>query len=131
MWPPRGSSPTSAACSRLKTSSTIAREIQRSILPDGAPELEDLRISAAYHPMTAVAGDFYEFIPVDEDRMGFLVADVSGHGVPAALIAAMIKVAMQSVVSSASRPGGSARRFESYPLRPTAKPIRFRGLFVA
>ena len=82
----------------------IAREIQRSILPNSAPELKSLRINAAYHPMTAVAGDFYEFIPVDEYRVGFLVADVSGHGVPAALIAAMVKVAMQSVVSSASDP---------------------------
>ena len=82
----------------------IAREIQSSILPSGAPELRGLRIHAAYHPMTAVAGDFYEFIPVDPYRTGFLVADVSGHGVPAALIAAMIKVAMQSVVSCAHDP---------------------------
>jgi len=82
----------------------IAREIQSSILPSCIPELKSLRINAAYHPMTAVAGDFYEFIPVDEYRVGFLVADVSGHGVPAALIAAMVKVAMQSVVSSASDP---------------------------
>ena len=82
----------------------IAREIQNSILPSCIPELKSLRINAAYLPMTAVAGDFYEFIPVDEHRVGFLVADVSGHGVPAALIAAMVKVAMQSVVSSASDP---------------------------
>ena len=82
----------------------IAREIQSSILPRCAPELESLRINAAYHPMTAVAGDFYEFIPVDQNRVGILVADVSGHGVPAALIAAMIKVAMQSVVSCAHDP---------------------------
>lgn len=54
--------------------------------------------------MRAVAGDFYEFIPVDKNRTGFLVADVTGHGVPAALIASMIKVAMQSVVSCAHNP---------------------------
>jgi sigma-B regulation protein RsbU (phosphoserine phosphatase) len=82
----------------------IAREIQNSILPTTVPELKDTRIAAAYHPMTAVAGDFYEFIPVDQNRAGFLVADVSGHGVPAALIASMIKVAMQSVVSQADDP---------------------------
>ena len=54
--------------------------------------------------MTAVAGDFYEFLPVDERRAGFLVADVSGHGVPAALIASMIKVAVHSVAASAADP---------------------------
>ncbi len=82
----------------------IAREIQTSILPNSVPEVDNLRISAAYHPMTAVAGDFYDFIPVDRKRIGILVADVSGHGVPAALIASMIKVATQSVVSCADDP---------------------------
>jgi phosphoserine phosphatase RsbU/P len=82
----------------------IAREIQASILPSGVPKLNRLSISAAYCPMTAVAGDFYWFIAVDPNRAGFLVADVSGHGVPAALIASMIKVAMQSVVSCADDP---------------------------
>ena len=88
----------------------IAREIQTSILPASVPALDHLRITAAYHPMTAVAGDFYEFIPVDQNRVGSLVADVSGHGVPAALIAAMIKVAMQSVMACADDPREVLRR---------------------
>jgi len=83
----------------------IAREIQASILPSNNPEVKNLRIAAAYRPMTAVAGDFYDFIPIDENRVGFLVADVSGHGVPAALIAAMLKVALKSVVQCADDPG--------------------------
>jgi phosphoserine phosphatase RsbU/P len=82
----------------------IAREIQSSILPSDVPKLSRLGISAAYCPMTAVAGDFYWFIATDPNRAGFLVADVSGHGVPAALIASMIKVAMQSVVAFADDP---------------------------
>ncbi|MGO9124865.1 MAG: PP2C family protein-serine/threonine phosphatase [Terriglobales bacterium] len=90
----------------------IAREIQASILPSGVPELRHLRISAAYLPMTAVAGDFYWFIAVDPHRAGFLVADVSGHGVPAALIASMIKVAMQSVVACADDPPSVLRGVE-------------------
>ena len=72
----------------------IAREIQTSILPGCVPEIDHLCISAAYRPMTEVAGDFYDFIRVDHKRLGILVADVSGHGVPAALIASMIKVAV-------------------------------------
>lgn len=82
----------------------IAREIQTSILPGGSPRIKNLRVAAAYCPMTEVAGDFYEFIPVDHNCIGFLVADVTGHGIPAALIAAMIKVAMQSLVPYAHDP---------------------------
>jgi sigma-B regulation protein RsbU (phosphoserine phosphatase) len=83
----------------------IAREIQFSILPRENPIREGLSVASAYCPMTAVAGDFYEFVPLDGNRMGVLVADVTGHGVPAALIAAMIKVAMQSVTGCADSPG--------------------------
>jgi sigma-B regulation protein RsbU (phosphoserine phosphatase) len=88
----------------------IARKIQASILPSSVPEVERLRIAASYRPMTAVAGDFYEFIQIDRHRVGILVADVSGHGVPAALIASMIKVAVQSVVSCAHDPAEVLRR---------------------
>jgi sigma-B regulation protein RsbU (phosphoserine phosphatase) len=59
--------------------------------------------------MTEVAGDFYEFIPVDRNRVGFLVADVCGHGVPAALIASMVKVAVQMVVACADDPAAVLR----------------------
>jgi phosphoserine phosphatase RsbU/P len=90
----------------------IAREIQTSILPRGVPNLSRLRVSAAYSPMTAVAGDFYWFIAVDPNRAGFLVADVSGHGVPAALIASMIKMAMQAVVPCADDPQAVLRGLE-------------------
>jgi sigma-B regulation protein RsbU (phosphoserine phosphatase) len=82
----------------------IAHNIQIAILPPEVPSTRNLRVSAAYRPMTAVAGDFYEFVPVGDARVGILVADVAGHGVPAALIASMIKVAMQSVASTAHDP---------------------------
>ncbi len=88
----------------------IARQLQFSILPSTVPEVENIRIAAAYQPMTAVAGDFYEFLPVDQYRAGFLIADVSGHGVPAALVAGMIKVAMQSVAAWAQEPAEVLRR---------------------
>ena len=82
----------------------VARELQFSILPQALPDVRSLRIAVAFQPMSAVAGDFYEFISVDKEQVGFLVADVTGHGVPAALIASMIKVAMQSVVTCAHQP---------------------------
>ncbi|HWS95019.1 MAG TPA: SpoIIE family protein phosphatase, partial [Candidatus Methylomirabilis sp.] len=90
--------------STIENDLAIARQVQFSILPTTTPRLSRLRIAAAYEPMTAVAGDFYEFLPVDEHRIGFLITDVSGHGVPAALIASMIKVAVQSVAAHAADP---------------------------
>src|SRR5271155_104647 len=71
----------------------IARQIQASTLPQSVPKLAGQEIAARYTPMSAVAGDFYDFLGVDEKHVGILVADVTGHGVPAALIASMLKVA--------------------------------------
>ena len=82
----------------------LARKLQFSILPTAIPEVQSVRIAVAYQPMTAVAGDFYEFVPINGKQVGFLVADVTGHGVPAALIASMIKAAMQSVAPCAHDP---------------------------
>src|SRR2546429_443662 len=75
----------------LKKELEIARQIQSSILPREVPRIPGLDIAAQYVPMTAVAGDFYDFLVVDDRRVGILVADVTGHGVPAALIASMLK----------------------------------------
>jgi sigma-B regulation protein RsbU (phosphoserine phosphatase) len=83
---------------------TIAHDIQNSIIPSTCPEIRSLRIHAAYRPMAYVAGDFYDFIALDHHRIGLLVADVAGHGVPAALIASMIKVAMRFVTLCARDP---------------------------
>jgi sigma-B regulation protein RsbU (phosphoserine phosphatase) len=81
-----------------------ARQIQLSILPDEIPRIEGLDIAARYIPMSAVAGDFYDFIVVDEKHLGILVADVSGHGMPAALIASMLKIALAAQVAHAADP---------------------------
>jgi len=81
-----------------------ARQIQASILPDHVPSIAGLRIAASYQPMSAVAGDFYCFVEQNQTQIGILIADVTGHGVPAALIASMIKVAMQSVSACAGEP---------------------------
>jgi serine phosphatase RsbU (regulator of sigma subunit) len=81
-----------------------ARQIQLSILPAEVPKMEGLDIAARYIPMTSVAGDFYDFIVVDEKHLGILVADVSGHGMPAALIASMLKIALAAQVPHAADP---------------------------
>jgi hypothetical protein len=82
----------------------IARRIQSSTLPQSVPTLTGLQIAARYVPMGAVAGDFYDFLCIDEKRVGILVADVTGHGVPAALIASMLKVAFSTQADHAHDP---------------------------
>jgi sigma-B regulation protein RsbU (phosphoserine phosphatase) len=82
----------------------MARKIQLSILPREVPPAAGVEIAARYVPMTSVAGDFYDFIPVDDRRFGALVADVSGHGVPAALVASMLKIALAAQAPDAADP---------------------------
>jgi len=82
----------------------IARQIQSSILPQRVPMVRGLEIAARYLPMSAVAGDFYDFLEIDEKRIGVLIADVTGHGVPAALIASMLKVAFAGQIANAQDP---------------------------
>jgi sigma-B regulation protein RsbU (phosphoserine phosphatase) len=73
-----------------------ARQIQSFILPQKTVEIKGIYLAVQYVPMASVAGDFYDFIKVDEKRLGILVADVSGHGVPASLISSMVKIAFSS-----------------------------------
>jgi len=82
----------------------VARRIQASILPRSMPAIPGLAVAARYEPMTAVAGDFYEFLEMGARRLGVLVADVSGHGVPAALIASMVKVAIAAQKARGDHP---------------------------
>src|SRR6267154_534987 len=89
---------------RIQKELETARQIQLSILPSEIPKIEGLDIAARYVPMASVAGDFYDFIVVDERRIGILVADVSGHGMPAALIASMLKIALSSQGPHAADP---------------------------
>jgi sigma-B regulation protein RsbU (phosphoserine phosphatase) len=81
-----------------------AQQIQSFILPGEGVEVENLQVVARYVPMASVAGDFYDFVKLDEKRLGILVADVSGHGVPASLISSMVKIAFASQTSNATDP---------------------------
>jgi sigma-B regulation protein RsbU (phosphoserine phosphatase) len=81
-----------------------ASRIQASILPRGVPNVPGLQIAVRYIPMTAVAGDFYDFLAAGPGSVGILVADVTGHGVPAALVASMVKVTVSSQAGNAADP---------------------------
>ena len=82
----------------------VARRIQLSILPSDFPASGKFQIAARYVPMTSVAGDLYDYVVAENTRAGLLIADVSGHGVPAALIASMVKLAATTQRSHASNP---------------------------
>jgi sigma-B regulation protein RsbU (phosphoserine phosphatase) len=83
---------------------SIARRIQTSILPAEIPRSPSFALAARYIPMAAVAGDLYDLLVVDQDRLGILVADVTGHGIPAALIASMVKIAATAQAPHAEDP---------------------------
>jgi phosphoserine phosphatase RsbU/P len=81
-----------------------ARQIQTSLLPRELPRVPHLDLAIRYLPMTAVAGDLYDVIALGPARVGILVADVSGHGIPAALVASMVKLAFTSQAEHADEP---------------------------
>lgn len=89
---------------RIEGELEAARTIQGSLLPRELPRLGGLESAARFLPASQVAGDFYDVWRIDDRRIGLLVADVSGHGVPAALIASMVKVAAASHRALADRP---------------------------
>ncbi len=80
------------AYGRINEEMEIARNVQQGIMPRRLPQLPEFDIAAYCHSMEAVGGDFYDFIPIEPDRLGMVIVDVSGHGIPAAFIAAMAKM---------------------------------------
>jgi phosphoserine phosphatase RsbU/P len=90
--------------SEIQKELEVARRIQLSILPAEFPSSTHFQVAARYVPMSSVAGDFYDYIVADNHQAGLLIADVSGHGVPAALIASMVKLAAASQRTIAADP---------------------------
>jgi phosphoserine phosphatase RsbU/P len=82
-----------------------AAAIQTSILPRSVPALAQAEIAVSYIPATAVAGDFYDFPKISPHSVDILLADVMGHGMPAALVASMVKVAVHVNSRNGERPG--------------------------
>ena len=82
---------TAAEKKRLEEELRIARQIQMSLLPRGPLEFEGIGVTALCVPAREVGGDYYDFFPLAEDRLGVLIADVSGKGTSAALYMAELK----------------------------------------
>lgn len=80
----------------LRRDLQIARDIQQRLLPDHCPQIPGFSIAARGTSALEVGGDYYDFFWVDEDHLGIVVADVSGKGVYAALVVAMIRSAFRT-----------------------------------
>src|SRR2546428_8311354 len=81
---------------RLDHDLEIARDIQRVLLPAEPPSVNGFEISGINVPARQVSGDYFDYIKVDEDRLGVAIADVSGKGVPASLIMAICRSVLRS-----------------------------------
>jgi predicted ester cyclase len=90
---------------RIEQELRVARRIQQSLLPEAIPELEGWRIAAYYGPAREVGGDFYDFLELEDGRLGLVVGDATGHGMPAALVMATTRGMLRAVVQSSESPG--------------------------
>jgi serine phosphatase RsbU (regulator of sigma subunit) len=93
---------------RIEQELRVARRIQQASLPKEVPELEGWQITPYYQPAREVGGDFYDFHPLSEGRLGLVVGDATGKGVPAALVMSTTLGMLQAVseaLDSSSSPG--------------------------
>lgn len=94
----------------IKAELKLAKKIQDSSLPLNPPAGGRATIVSRYNPMTAIGGDYFDFHTPDEYSLGVVIADVSGHGIPAAIVAAMFKMAFNLQKHVSKRPNEVLKR---------------------
>ncbi len=95
---------------RLDHDLEIARDIQRILLPSEAPAINGFQISGINAPARQVSGDYFDYIQVDEERLGVAIADVSGKGVPASLIMAICRSVLRAEAARNPSPADVLRK---------------------
>ena len=95
---------------RLDHDLEIARDIQRILLPSEAPAIDGFQISGINVPARQVSGDYFDYIQVDQDRLGVAIADVSGKGVPASLIMAICRSVLRAEAARNPSPADVLRK---------------------
>ncbi len=83
---------------RMENELAIARQIQADLLPKVLPDDESLQIAAYSEASRAVGGDFYDYLPIDAQRFGLVIADACGKGMPAAMLVSQIQVILKTEV---------------------------------
>ncbi|MDQ3290318.1 MAG: PP2C family protein-serine/threonine phosphatase [Bacteroidota bacterium] len=76
----------------------IAREVQAMLFPKSLPNDDAVAVHASYLPHSSIGGDYYDYVPIDEDRFLFCIADVSGKGVPASLLMSNFQAGLRTVL---------------------------------
>src|SRR5205809_743476 len=95
---------------RLDHDLEIARDIQRILLPADAPAINGFEISGINVPARRVSGDYFDYIRVDDERLGVAIADVSGKGVPASLIMAICRSVLRTEAARNPSPADVLRK---------------------
>ncbi len=113
---------------RIERELELAAAIQREILPRSLPEIARVELAAANLPTRQVGGDYYDFFPLSNGRLGFLVADVSGKGVPAALLVSTVHAAVHLSIDEANTIVELVERIDRH-LRRYAATRKFLTLF--
>jgi predicted ester cyclase len=91
---------------RVEQELLVAQRIQHALLPQAIPQLDRWKISPHYQPAREVGGDFYDFLPLSDGRVGLIIGDVSGKGIPAAVLMASTQSVLRAVVQrGGSTPG--------------------------
>jgi serine phosphatase RsbU (regulator of sigma subunit)/predicted ester cyclase len=95
---------------RIEQELRVARLIQQTLLPKTLPELPGYDVAAYYQPAREVGGDFYDFLDLEDGRMGFVVGDVTDKGVPAALVMATTRTMLRAAAQRLDTPGEVLKR---------------------
>jgi len=90
---------------RIEQELHVARRIQQASLPEVVPELEGWEIAPRYRPAREVGGDFFDFLELEDGRLGLVVGDATGKGVPAALVMSTTCGMLRAVAQSSESPG--------------------------
>lgn len=99
---------------RISQELRVAQLIQQQFLPKTLPDLPGWQIAAFYRAAAEVGGDFYDFITLPDDRIGLVVGDVTGHGVPAALVMATTRSVLRSEAPRLVAPGAVLARVNDF-----------------
>jgi predicted ester cyclase len=90
---------------RIDQELQVARQIQQELLPEATPQLDGWEVRTYYEPAREVGGDFYDFLEFEDGRLGLVVGDATGKGMPAALVMATTRGMLRAVVQSLESPG--------------------------